>query len=166
VDYAKEMARILNREFALCSELLYVARAQRSVITSGDVAALAELVSRAEEIIGAIRDEEIGLADLAKRWADETEVEVEDAEQALAVMIALFKEEEMAEFEVLRDSIAGILAEIDSANAINAMLIQDAIEYIENTVRLIAEADGTNSVYSRLGRMDKKAVSSAVDDTA
>ncbi len=81
-------------------------------------------------------------------------------------MIASFKEEEMAEFEVLRDSIAGILAEIDSANAINAMLIQDAIEYIENTVRLIAEADGTNSVYSRLGRMDKKAVSSAVDDTA
>ena len=67
MDYAKEMARILNREFALCSELLYVARAQRSVITSGDVAALAELVSRAEEIIGAIRDEEIGLADLAKR---------------------------------------------------------------------------------------------------
>ena len=166
MDYAKEMARILNREFALCSELLYVARAQRSVITSGDVAALAELVSRAEEIIGAIRDEEIGLADLAKRWADETEVEVEDAEQALAVMIASFKEEEMAEFEVLRDSMAGILVEIDSANAINAMLIQDAIEYIENTVRLIAEADGTNSVYSRLGRMDKKAVSSAVDDTA
>lgn len=166
MDYAKEMARILNREFALCSELLYVARAQRSVITSGDVAALAELVSRAEEIIGAIRDEEIGLADLAKRWADATDVEVEDAEHALAVMIASFKEEEMAEFEVLRDSIAGILVEIDSANAINAMLIQDAIEYIENTVRLIAEADGTNSVYSRLGRMDKKAVSSAVDDTA
>ncbi len=75
-------------------------------------------------------------------------------------------EEETAELKTLRDSIADILVDIDSANATNAMLLRDSIQYIENTVKLIAEADGANSVYSRLGRLDEKAAASTVNETA
>lgn len=165
MNYANEMMRILNREFTLCSELLYATRAQRGMIMSGDVAGLAELVSRAEQLIGSIRDAEMGLTDLAERYSVETSAEAEDPETAISAIIASLSEEETMEFETLRDSIADILVDIDSANAINAMLLRDSIQYIENTVKLIAEADGANSVYSRLGRLDKSAVSSAVNDT-
>jgi flagellar biosynthesis/type III secretory pathway chaperone len=166
VNYAREIMRILNREFMLCSELLYVTRAQRGVIMSGDVAGLAELVSRAEQTIGSVKDAEMGLVDLAERYSADTEAEAQDPEMALSAIIASLNEKEAAEFEALRDSIAGILMDIDSANAINAMLLRDSIQYIENTVKLIAEADGANSVYSHLGRLNERAVSSAVDDTA
>lgn len=166
MNYAKEMMSILNREFVLCSELLYVTRAQRSVIMSGDVVGLAELVSKAEKAIGSIRDLEVDLAELAERYAAEIGAEVESPQQALSAMIGSFSEEETEEFEALRDSIADILVDIDSANAINAVLLKDSIEYIENMVKLIAEADDANSVYSRLGRLNEKAASSAVNDTA
>lgn len=165
MNYAREMMRILNREFTLCSELLYVTLAQRGVIMSGDVAGLAELVSRAEQSIGSIRDAERGLLDLAERYSAESGAEARDPEKAFSAIMASLNDGERAEFEALCDSIADILFDIDSANAINAMLLRDSIQYIENTVKLIAEADGANSVYSRLGRLDEKVTSAAVNDT-
>jgi flagellar biosynthesis/type III secretory pathway chaperone len=166
VNYASEIMRILNRELVLCSELLYVTRAQRGVIMSGDVAGLAELVARAEQTLGKIRDAEKGLLDLAERYSGKAGAERESPDKALSDIIASLSEEETAELKTLRDSIADILVDIDSANAINAMLLRDSIQYIENTVKLIAEADGANSVYSRLGRLDEKAAASTVNETA
>ena len=48
MEHATELMRILEEELSLCSELLYVTRAQKPAIVSGDVVSLAELVSRAE----------------------------------------------------------------------------------------------------------------------
>ena len=84
MNYASEIMRILNRELVLCSELLYVTRAQRGVIMSGDVAGLAELVARAEQTLGKIRDAEKGLLELAESYSGKAEDERERPDKAIS----------------------------------------------------------------------------------
>lgn len=158
---------MIDQELSLCSELLLVTRAQRPAIVSGDVLRLAQLVSRAEETIRKVRDIEVSIAELAGRFAIESGGErCNDPEAAMAALVASLEEASRAELGKSKLRIAGSLSDIAAANAVNAGLLGDALSYIDNTVRLIASADGDNSIYSRLGILDRKASSAAVDDTA
>jgi len=167
VEHATELMRILEEKLSLCSELLYVTRAQKPAIVSGDVLGLAELVSRAEETIRRLRGVEVSLAEQALGFASESEGRpADDPETAIAALIASLEDTHKAEFQKTRARIAELLADIATANAVNEGLLRDALSYIDNTVRLIAGADGDNSIYSRLGMLDKKASPAAVDETA
>jgi len=158
---------ILEEELSLCSELLYVTRAQKPAIVSGDVLGLAELVSRAEETIRRLRNVEASLVEQALGFAAESEGEIADnPEAAVAALITSLEDTHKAEFQKTKARIAGLLNDIATANAVNEGLLCDALSYIDNTVRLIAGADGDNSIYSRLGMLDKKASLAAVDETA
>jgi len=167
VEHATELMTILEEELSLCSELLYVTRAQKPAIVSGDVLGLAELVSRAEETIRRLRNVEASLVEQALGFAAESEGEIADnPEAAVAALITSLEDTHKAEFQKTKARIAGLLGDIATANAVNEGLLRDALSYIDNTVRLIAGADGDNSIYSRLGMLDKKASLAAVDETA
>lgn len=167
MEHAVEPMRILDEELSLCSELLYVTRAQKPAIVSGDVIGLAELVARAEETIRRLRDVEVSLVEQATRFAAECDGKpADDPEAATAALVASLEDAHKAEFTKIKSRIAGLLSDIVTANAVNEGLLRDALSYIDNTVRLIAGADGDNSIYSRLGMLDKKASLAAVDETA
>lgn len=167
MEHATELMRILDEELSLCSELLYVTRAQKPAIISGDVLGLAELVARAEETIRRLRDVEISLADIASDFAFESDGKTADnPDSAMAAFVASMEDAQRAEFQKTKSSIAGLLGDIATANAVNAGLLRDALSYIDNTVKLIAGADGDSSIYSRLGMLDRKASLAAVDETA
>ncbi|GEM_PF-1597756 len=167
MEYATQLTRMIDQELSLCSELLLATRAQRTAIVSGDVLRLAQLVSRAEETIRKVRDIEVSIAELAGRFAIESGGErCNDPEAAMAALVASLEEASRAELGKSKSRIAGLLSDIAAANAVNAGLLGDALSYIDNTVRLIASADEDNSIYSRLGILDRKASSAAVDDTA
>jgi len=167
VEHATELMTILEEELSLCSELLYVTRAQKPAIVSGDVLGLAELVSRAEETIRRLRNVEASLVEQALGFAAESEGEIADnPEAAVAALITSLEDTHKAEFQKTKARIAGLLGDIATANAVNEGLLRDALSYIDNTVRLIAGADDDNSIYSRLGMLDKKASLAAVDETA
>jgi len=159
--------RILEEELSLCSELLYVTRAQKPAIVSGDVLGLAELVSRAEETIRRLRGVEVSLVEQALGFAAESEGRpADDPEAAVVALVASLEDAHRAKFQKTKARIAGLLSDIATANAVNEALLRDALSYIDNTVRLIAGADGDNSIYSRLGMLDRKASLAAVDETA
>lgn len=167
MEHATELMRILEEELSLCSDLLYVTRAQRPAIVSGDVVSLAELVSRAEEMIRKLRNVEISLVEQALGFVAESEGKpADDPDNAVAALIASLDDTHRAEFQETKARIAGLLGDISTANAVNEGLLRDALSYIDNTVRLIAGAEGDNSIYSRLGMLDKKASLAAVDETA
>ena len=167
MEHTTELMTILEEELSLCSELLYVTRAQKPAIISGDVLGLAELVSRAEETIRRLRNVEVSLVEQALGFAAESEGKIADnPEVAVAALITSLEDTHKAEFQKTKARIAGLLGDIATANAVNEGLLRDALSYIDNTVRLIAGADGDNSIYSRLGMLDKKASLAAVDETA
>mgnify|MGYP000856274324 CR=1 FL=1 len=167
MEHATELMRILEEELSLCSDLLYVTRAQRPAIVSGDVVSLAELVSRAEEMIRKLRNVEISLVEQALGFVAQSQGKpADDPEKAVAALIASLDDTHKAEFQKTKARITGLLGDISTANAVNEGLLRDALSYIDNTVRLIAGAEGDNSIYSRLGMLDKKASLAAVDETA
>ncbi|MGI6131498.1 MAG: flagellar protein FlgN [Bacillota bacterium] len=167
MEHTTELMKTLDEELSLCSELLYVTRAQKPAIISGDVLGLAELVSRAEKTIRRLRDVEVSWAELASRFALESDGKpADDPEAAVAALVASLGDAHKTEFQTIKSRIAGLLDDIASANAVNEGLLRDALSYIDNTVRLIAGAEGDNSIYSRLGILDKKASLAAVDETA
>ena len=167
MEHATELMRILEEELSLCSELLYVTRAQKPAIISGDVLGLAELVARAEETIRRLRDVELSLADIASEFAFKSSGKPADnMDSAIAAFVASLDDAQRTEFQKTKSRIAGLLDDIAAANAVNAGLLRDALGYIDNTVRLIAGADGDSSIYSRLGMLDRKASLAAVDETA
>ncbi|MEA4882365.1 MAG: flagellar protein FlgN [Clostridia bacterium] len=164
--YAEDLTRLLEQELSLYSELLAATRAQQSVITGGDVARLAELVARAEGTIRKLRDVEVSLVELAREFATEALAVTEDPESAMAALLSSLDSGEAANVATLRDGIGSTLSDIASDNAVNAELLRDSLAYIENTMKMIAQADGTNSIYSRLGVMNRQAATVAVDDRA
>ena len=90
----------------------------------------------------------------------------DDLDSAIATFVASLDDAQRTEFQKTKSRIAGLLDDIAAANAVNAGLLRDALGYIDNTVRLIAGADGDSSIYSRLGMLDRKASLAAVDETA
>lgn len=151
-DY-KNLMTIASDQLDLGSQLLLATRAQRSAIISGDVTRLAQLMERVDDIVLRIRRSE------AEAGAILGDGGLEEALEAM-------RSGERAQFEEIRSKTIELLDEVASANAANAGLLEDALYYIENTVRLIAGSDGASSVYSRLGMVDKRAASAAVDETA
>ncbi len=167
MEHATELIRILDQELSLCSELLSVTRAQKPAIVSGDVIHLSELVSRAEDTIRRVREIEVSVAELAAEYAVRSGGKsADDPESAVAALIASLDDAGQAELGKVKSRIAESLSDIATANAVNAGLLGDALRYIDNTVKLIAGADGDNSIYSRLGILDRKVSMAAVDETA
>ncbi len=167
MEYAIELTKMIDQELSLCSELLVATRAQRAAIVSGDVLRLAQLVSRAEETIRKIRDIEVSITELASRFAMESGGErCDDPESAIAALAASLEDADQARLADVKSKIAGLLSDIAAANAVNAGLLIDALSYIDNTIKLIAGANGDSSIYSRLGILNRQASSAAVNDTA
>lgn len=151
------LLRIASDRLSTALELLAVVKAKKSAIIAGDIARLAELVERADALSVELRRDQLH----SQAEADAPDVTVDE----------LIKQMDPAQKKQFADIKARLLAVLDetlTANSINAALLSDALDYVDNTVRLIAAAQGSSSVYGRLGTLDQLAAASAraVDETA
>ncbi|MCR4427038.1 MAG: flagellar protein FlgN [Firmicutes bacterium] len=158
MTYGERLLGILELELSLYSELLTLTRAQRPLITAGDVTELSSAVSRAENTIYRIREAEVSLLRLEKEFTLETGAQ--GSETTLAALVSSLPDQERTACERARSQIEQVLSSIGTENAINEALLRDSLAYIENLVKLIARAEGephSGTIYGRLGRLDREA---------
>lgn len=156
---AHELTDALETQLSLYTELLSITRAQRDPIISGDITSLSDLVRKAESMIGdVIACEDRILRLLGSTAQGDT---TDDPEAALSALVLSLSPDEREKYNGLRAQVVAVLEDIYKANTVNEALLKDALSYIEAITSLLAQ--GEDTVYSKLGKVNKASHRSLVD---
>lgn len=151
-----ELIKVLNDELSLYADLSRLAAKKTDVLTKGDIDLLGKITAIEQEAIMKIGKLEEQRFKIVKSLAEAYEKEPQEIN-------AEFIEEVMPPDEAKRfygtyDSLKKVLKDIDEKNRINEILINQALDYIQFSIELLAQSNKQESGYSPSGKTRENAL--------
>ena len=159
IDLLIELIR--NEENALDQFLNCLTR-QKEFIIQNKVDEFDETVREVEEIIGKIRDLELGRMELVKSIAATTGSDEDDL--TLTRLIELNLGESSIELKNLKITLSGLVDRIKKANRVNQYLIKRSLSFIQKNIDWFIDDNNLNFIYLADGRQKVKGVGNLLID--
>jgi len=151
----RELDALLSREGELYQELVEMAKSKQDHLVQNDLEGIGEVLTREEEILDRIADEEEKRKNLLEKMEGEDKNFNKICEEAPAELTENLRE--------IRQALLLTMEELWEVNETNNRLIQDSLVFNKNMVQSLAKIRGA-STYSREGKkedhrsfIDKKA---------
>lgn len=144
---------IKNEENALGQFLNCLTR-QKEFIIQNKVDEFDETIREVEEIIGKIRDFELGRMELVKSIAATTGSDKDDL--TLTRLIELNLGESSIELKNLKITLSGLVDRIKKANRVNQYLIKRSLSFIQKNIDWFIDDNNLNFIYLADGRQKVK----------
>ncbi len=151
IDQLIELIR--NEENALGQFLECLTR-QKEFIIQNKVDEFDETIHEVEEIIGKIRDFELGRMELVKSIAATTGSAEDDL--TLTRLIELNLGESSIELKNLKQTLSGLVDRIKKANRVNQYLIKRSLSFIQKNIDWFIDDNNLNFIYLADGKQKVK----------
>ena len=137
---------VLQSEKALYEKLVEIAREKQGHLVQNDLDGINETVSREEELLTEISEEEKKRKEVLK--------EIEGEEDSFADLCQKAPEELADKLKKTREQLLLLLEELWEVNETNNRLIQDSLQFNNNLVQSLAKIRGSDT-YSQEGSKEK-----------
>ena len=145
----QDLIAILDEEADVFRRMLDLLKEQQRALVQDNVAAIQANVERQRKT-----SEEVGLIEgrriqatrgIAQRFGL--------GEEALTIsrICEFYEGEDRDRVQALRETLLDLHAEIRQTNRNNALLVRQAVRYVDRTLQLLKGGDGSNRVYQRSG---------------
>lgn len=159
-NLTEELKDILREEAEIYKTILELTIKKTDIITAGHVKELDKITQAEQSLIVQIGK----LEEIRERVVGNIEkfLQLDDSINMTAIGSYL-KEEDRIEVEELKNQLVSILNEIKEKNALNNILIQDSLEYINLNINLLTNATTQNTDDNKNGKVENKQSKSLFD---